>query len=285
MENTEIVTFNPQEITTYGNRLLNIIIKHEEARSSAENALRQADNRDQIIDFGLTRVAMYLYENRELDLYSVYSDRKEDSMRLYQAILSETGVLSKRIDEETERVIYDYTDSDLKGKYEFNEELRRTDVEEYKRRRSRRTSLNIRLQRVCKAAVTLIDSGATMANLTITQDVDGNPCAKITKGPSEVMGNKDVVQIHSRSVAPVEGASATPTITGLAKISDKKRRKKPEPKAVAEPVEDVSQRDFTLIVNAAIDAIRGLDGNPSPNQTQQLRLLMTEIKNCGIVFV
>lgn len=278
-----IVAFDPKAIATYGNQMLSIIVQHEEAREDAELALRQADEREKIIDFELTRVALYLHGEEKIDLYAIYQDGKDSSSKLYRAILTETGVLARKVDDATDKVIYDFTDNALKGKFEFSEELKEKDQDEYKKRRSRRNALNMRLARVCKAAVALFEAKTTANDLQISKnDKTGELEAVITKGPKEVMGKEGTVQIHSKSVSPVEGATATPTITGLAKLADTKHKGVAESKQKAEATDKKAPAaaDFTAVINAAIMAVKGKEGVLSAQEKALLQNLAAEIKAC-----
>lgn len=276
-----IVVFDPKAVATYGNQMLNVIVQHEEAREDAERAIRQADEREKIIDFELTRVALFLHKDEKIDLYGIYQEDKNSSTRLYRSILVETGVLKRDVDTEADKVVYDFTDKALKGKFDFNEELKEKDEEEYKKRRSRRNALNMRLARVCKAAIALYEAKATTDDLQIAKDEEsGELQAVITKGPKEVMGKEGKVQIHSKSVSPVEGASATPTITGLAKLADNVHKPKTESKQKAESTDKKapSDNDFASVVNAAIMVVKAKEGKVTAQEKQLLTNLQKEIE-------
>lgn len=280
-----VVTFDPKAVATYGNQMLNVIVQHEDAREDAERALKQAGEREKVIDFELTRVALHLHTEEKIDLYAIYDDNRESSARLYRSILVETGVLAKKIDDETDKVLYDFTDDALKGKFDFNEDLKEKDEGEYKKRRSRRNALNIRLQRVCKAALALFEAKATTDNMQIAKDEEsGELNAVITKGPKEVMGKEGTVQIHAKSVSPVEGATATPTITGLAKFSDTKHKPAKEPASKAETESsnrnEGGAKDFAATINAAIMVVKAKEGKVTTQEKAQLKNLLTEIENC-----
>jgi len=278
-----LVAFDPKAIATYGNQMLNVIVQHEEARESAEIALRQADEREKIIDFELTRVALHLHKEEKIDLYGIYADGKESSSKLYRSILTETGVLARKVDDETDKVVYDFTDTALKGKFEFSEDLKEKDEEEYKKRRSRRNALNMRLARVCKAAVALYEAKATAEDMQISKNEEtGELNAIIAKGPKEVMGKSGTIQIHSKSVSPVDGATATPTISGLAKLADQQHKTKPSSKQETESTDKKAPAaaDFTAVINAAIMAVKAKEGKTSAQEKTLLQNLANEIKAC-----
>lgn len=280
--NAALIEFNPKAIATFGNQMLTVLVEHEEAKENAERAMRQAGEREKVIDFELARVALHLHADEKIDLYQIFDAKRESSTRLYRTILLETGALARTVDEETDKVIYDFTDATIKGKFDFNEELKEKDEEEYKKRRSRRNGLNMRLARVCKAALALAEANATTDDMKISQGEDGELNAVITKGPSEVMGKEGEVQIHSKSVSPVEGASSTPTITGLAKLSDKKHKEEPASKNATETTtrDEIANQDFLAIINAAIVAVRAKEGTVDAQEAQVLKNLLTEIQKC-----
>lgn len=278
-----IVVFEPSAIAAYGNQMLNVIVQHEDARENAEAALRQADEREKIIDFELTRVALFLHHEEKIDLFAIYADGKETSSKLYRSILTETGVLARKVDNETDKVVYDFTDEALKGKFEFSEDLKEKDEDEYKKRRSRRNALNMRLARVCKAAVALFEAKATADDMQITKDeATGELRAVISKGPSEVMGKSGEVQIHSKSVSPVEGGTATPTISGLAKLADNNHKPVAASKSETETTDKKfpAAADFVAVINAAIMAVRGKENTVTAAEKALLMTLANEIKTC-----
>lgn len=282
-----ITVFDPKAVATFGNTILDVIVHHEEAKQGAERALKQATEREKIIDFELTRVALFLHmsDDHEVDLYQIYEPGKQNSSRLYRSILTETGVLKRVDDPKTDKIMYDFTDKALKGKFDFTEELKEKDEAEYTRRRSRRNALNMRLQRVCKAALALFEAKATPDDTQIVRDDDtGELKAVLTKGPKEVMGKEGTIQIYSKSVSPVEGATVTPTITGLSKYADTKHKKDKEP--ASKSATETSNRneggakDFAATINAAIMVVKALEGNPNTQQKAQLKNLLTEIEKC-----
>jgi len=277
-----IIEFNPNAIETYGNSILNVIVQHEEARNQAEHALAQANEREKVIDFELCRTVLWMHQDEQIDLHAIYDGNKDSSQKLYRDILVKTGALERRVDENSDRIIYDFTDPKVAGKFDFTKELEEADPDEYKKRRSRRNGLNLRLARVCKAAVALNEADATTDDMRIEKTEDGGLEAVITKGPAEVMGEEASVQIFSKSVSPVEGASVTPTVTGLAKLADSVHK----PKTSKADVEQASRNeggsvaDFHAVMNAAIMAIRGLEGEPDRSQIDLLNAVMAEIGKC-----
>lgn len=280
-----LVTFDPKAVATFGNQILNVIVNHEQARDAAELELRQAGEREKVIDFELTRVALHLHTKEEVDLYVIYDEKRDTTAKLYRQILVSTGVLTRTIDDETDNVLYAFTDEKLKNKFYFDEALKEKDENEYKSRRSRRNGLNMRLARVCKAALALYEAKATPDDMQVTKDDEtGELSAVITKGPKEVMGKEGKVQIHAKSVSPVEGATATPTITGLAKFSDNKHKPVSETASKANIEsggrEEGGAKDFTATVNAALMCIKALEGNPNAKQKALLKNVLTEIEKC-----
>lgn len=286
-----VVAFDPKAVATYGNKMLHVLVQHEDAKSEAEKQLQQAGEREKVIDVELARVALHLHKEEKIDLFAIYAGNKDASSKLYRSILVETGAMSRTLDETTDRAVYDFTDEALKGKFYFDEELKKSDEAEYTKRRSRRNSLNIRLQRVCKAALALFEAGANVENIQVEKSDDGELSAVITKGPKEVMGSsanaqgEGRIQLHAKSVPAVEGATVTPTITGLAKVADSQHKAKPASKDEIETAksakgEKASGEDFLAIVNAAIMAIRNKEGKVSASERTILKTLLTETEKC-----
>ncbi len=217
---TEIIEFEPKEVGTFGNKILSALVTTEDQKKAAENKLHVADSQEKLIDFKLTQVALFLHATDKVDLFKIFQGNKEVTSVLYRTILTHMGVLERKVNDVDDIITYDFTDKKLKGKFDYTAELNKKDPEEYNKRRSRRNSLNMRLAKVCKAALALHESGASVANMQITADDDGEFQAEITKGPKEVMGKETTVQIHTKSVAKLDGAIATPTISGLAKVAE-----------------------------------------------------------------
>lgn len=283
---TAITTFDPKEVATFGNSMLKVLVQHETDKESAERQLEQANAREEVINFELARVALFLHAEERVDLYNVYEDTKESSSKLYRTILVETGVLARKVDEATDKVVYDFTDEALENQFNFSEELKSSDEEEYKRRRSRRNALNMRLAKVCKAALALHEAQATIDDMALTQENDGSLTATISKGPADVMGEVGTVQIMNKSVAPVTGATVSPTISGLARVADKAHKTtKLSSKNDAETStrkDSVDTKDFTAIVNAALIAIRSCEGTFTATQRTLLKNVLTELQEAGI---
>lgn len=221
---TEIVEFAPSEVGTYGNKILSALISTEDQKKAAETKLNVADSQEKLIDFKLTQVALFLHATDKVDLHKIFQNNKEMTSILYRTILTNMGVLERKVNDADDTITYDFTDKKLKGKFDYTAELNKKDPEEFNKRRSRRNALNMRLSKVCKAALALHDSGATVTNMQISADDDGELHAEITKGPKEVMGKETKVQIHSKSVNKLDGAIATPTISGLAKVAETKHK-------------------------------------------------------------
>jgi hypothetical protein len=295
-----LIAFDPKAVASFGNQMLGVIVQHEEDREHAEHALRQAEEREKIIDFELTRVALFLHIEEKIDLYNIYEEDKNSSSRLYRAILMETGALVRKVDDTNDQVLYDFTDEMLKGKFEFENaiasyqfkpsedgstkrEYTEAVVEDHKHRRSRRNALNMRLARVCKASIALFEAKATTADMQITKDeATGELQAVISKGPSEVMGKSGTVQIHSKSVSPVEGAKVTPTISGLAKHADSVHKTVSASKSKAETTDKKTPlaADFFAVINAAIMAIKSKEGKVSAQEKALLQNLVSEATTC-----
>ena len=129
--NREVIAFKPNEIEAFGNRVINFILQHDADKAEAEARLAQASNRENFIDFELTRVALHLHNEEKIDLYLLYSDNKNDASRLYRSILMETGAVKRIIDEKTDNITYEFTDPAIRDKFYFDDELKKEDEQEF----------------------------------------------------------------------------------------------------------------------------------------------------------
>jgi len=288
MTNTEIaiVQFDANAIATLGNQFLSGILMHEAAVDAAKTEILEGEKRENFIDFEMTKAVLHLHGTESVDLYKIYGDKKASQI-LYRQILTELGVLAKTITEE-DTVEYTFTDPALKDQFYLDGNLKETDEPEYLRRRSRRNSLNIRLARVCKAAIALHDANATPADLSYRDNEDGTRSAMITKGPRDVMGKDVSVSINSDARKPLEGAKFSPSITGLAKQADSMHKEAAVSKDAAEsattkPGEGVSgEADMLAVANTLVMMIKGREGKFSKTEETVLLSLLTVIKETGI---
>lgn len=285
-QGTELVTFNPTEVATFGNRFLGLILAHEIAREDAEKAIADAEKREDFIDIELTKAALALQEADKIDLFQIYGG-KDYSAALYKALLVEIGVYRVETDK-LHKQHFVFTDDSLAEAYEYDDDLKKSDETEYKRRHSRRVALNVRLARCCKAALALFEAGATMADVQYKDNEDGTRSPVITKGPVEVMGNQKEVVIHSKNTALVEGATVRPTLGSLAKFSDDKHKEKPakEDAGSAGNIESqtrkageggTSEQDFLALANAFLMAVRGREGQFSETEIASMKNVLTEV--------
>jgi len=303
--NTSLIVFNPTEVEAFGNTFLNTIVAHELVKEEAEAQLQAANERESFIDFELTRAVMFLHSKGKLSAHDIFGDKK-DSEKLYRQLLIDLGVLKRTITDD-DKVVYDFTDPALRGQFYFGQdeqdrlykEYRRAGVEEevakaraeaeIKRRRSRRNLLNWRLARAFKATVALVDSGATLADLTYVEGPNGQLQPQIRKGPAEIMGTKaEPVLIYTKAAAKAEGATQMPTLGGLVKVAEAKA--KPSESASAGRTDDtrpttdgpVDEKDFLASVNTVTMVVKGREGQFSEPEKTALKNLLTLLKECGI---
>lgn len=303
MQANEIVVFEENAVAEFGNKFLSAMLQHELLKEEAENELHRAANRESVIDTQFLQAIMHLHASEEIDVYRVYGDKQESSA-LYRGVLVSLGVLSRRVTE-TDRVIYEFTDTNLSGAYDFvsgiasykydaekdkdnaGPEYPEDVVAEHKRARSRRNALNIRMQRVCKAAAALLDAKATTADIVLEQDASGEMVPKITKGPAEVMGKADAIEIQTGNSAKVEGATQTPTISGLAKVADATHKTQPVKKDGGEgnatnSASVSAEGDFVALINTALRAIQQREGEFSDTEKTAMKSLKTILGENGI---
>lgn len=300
----DLVIFNPTAVTEFGNKFVAAMLQHELRKEAAEAELQAASEREGFFDFELTRAAMFLHndENAGVNVYDVFGD-KADVEKLNRSVLLALGVIERTITDD-DKVVYDFTDPAIRGSYSFGADVEKTLVKQHqkegkseeeakalvkgeiKQRRSRRNALNIRLKRCIKAAVALLDAKATPDDLQYTQTTAGELVPVIAKGPKEVMGNsKKPVVIHSKNAAKMEGASAVPSMSGIASVAETKHTKKPSSKDETETSnrnEGKSEEDFLALVNATGQAIKNREGNFSDAEKTALANLATFLSESGV---
>lgn len=294
-----IVLFNPTEVAVMGNRFLAAIAAHEIAVEAAQEEIQRGAKREAFIDTEMIKACIFLHndEASSVDLYKIFGEKK-DSEILFRAILVALGVLRRNVTED-DRVEYEFTDATLKEQYYFpasmndpkkesesaEEYLARTS--EYMKRRSRRNSLNIRLARCVKAAIALLEAGATADNIVYRTNESGANEIVLTAGPKEVFGEEKEVVIVSGNAAKMKGATQTPTLSGIVKVADEKHKTKPAAKgdsgegATRKPTDGVAsgtEQDFLALVNATLMSIKGREGKFADAEKAVLKNLLEVIK-------
>lgn len=301
-QSTELVMFNPTEIAVFGNKLLAAIVMHEAIKEEAEAALQQAAKQENFFDVEIAKALVHLHNEETIDLYKVYGDDKQSSASLYRQILVSLGVLKRTITDD-DTVEYAFTDKALENQYYFpssmndakketeTDEEYKTRTAEYVRRRAQRNALNNRLSRCCKAAIALIESGADASSLVYRENKDtGAVEVVLTKGPAEVVGTKGEVVIVTGNAAKAEGATLTPTFSGLAKVADAKHKVAPAAAKSGEgatrketdgkPSENPEQ-DFLAMGNTFLMMIKGREGVFTDTERTVMMNIFTEIKGLG----
>lgn len=286
-----ITVFKADEIAEFGNKLLRALVVSDAAVAEAEKTLNNASKLDVFVDVEMTKAALFLQENDRIDLLKIYGN-KNDSAVIYRALLTEMGVL-KRIVTDDDKVIYEFTDPLLAGEYNYNEELKKKDETEYNRRSSRRNALNIRLNKIIRAAVALYESGTRPEHMVYKQDTDGSTVAVITKGPDAVKGEdlEIVLKPGVGKAGKAKGATHTASLNGLAKLADSEHREKePESKSGIEgtTLKDGetsttnSEENFLATANTLIRMINGREKTFSDPERTVLKNILTTIKESGI---
>lgn len=300
-QSTDLVIFDQNEIAVFGNKLLAAIVLHEAIREEAEAALQQASKQENFFDVEIAKALVFLHSEETIDLYKIYGDDKASSASLYRQILVSLGVLKRTITDD-DTVEYAFTDTLLENNYYFpssmndpkkegeSEEAYKTRTSDYTRRRAQRNALNNRLARCCKAAIALIESGADASSLVYRENKDtGAVEVVLTKGPKEIVGTKGEVVIVTGNAAKAEGASLTPTFSGLAKVADAKHKVAP---AAAKSGEGATRKetdgtatnaeaDFLALMNTAVMAIKSREGVFTDTERTVMLNLFNEIKGLG----
>ena len=281
MSNNDLVLFDPKQVAVLGNRFLGAIVAHELAREHAEKEISDASRRENFIDLEFTKCAMYLHGEERIDLFKIYGSN-QDSAVLYRSILVELGVLKRTISD-NDTVEYSFTDPKLETQFHFPNSLKEQDEAEFLRRRSRRNSLNIRLARCCKAAIAMIESKATVSDITYRENAETKEReAVISKGPKEVMGKAKEAVIHTKNTAKIDGAEYTPTIAGLARVSDAKHKTTAkndvETSTRAAGDKGANEADFLAMANAFIMVVKGREKTFSEAEKTAMKNVLTELK-------
>lgn len=298
MSNTEMIVFRANAIAEFGNRLLTAIVQHETIKEEAEAALANAAKQENFFDVEIAKALVHLQGEEAIDLYKVYGDDKQSSASLYRQILVSLGVLKRTITD-NDTVEYAFTDPALEKQYYFpssmndpkkeneSEEAYKARIADYTSRRAKRNALNTRLQRCCKAAIALIEAGATVEDLQYRENDAGMVEVVLKKGPTEVVGTKGEVVIVTGNAAKAEGASLTPTMSGLAKVADNKHKVAPAAAKTGESAtrketdgkaSSNSEEDFLALVNTLLMAVKSREGVFTDTEKTALASLGNEIK-------
>ncbi len=285
---TALVKFTAKEVGNFGNTFLKALVNAESVKNDATRALQQVEEQETFLDFEFTRAALFLHEKEKVNLLKIYDNDKKATSILYRNILTHIGVLKRTVTED-DIVEYNFTDPTLNDVYYFDAALKEKDEAEYTRRRNRRNSLNIRMARVIKGAIALVDADASSKDLVYKKDEKtGNQVPVITKGPKEVLGKSEEVRIFAKTGSKQEGASYASTIGGLAKVADGKHKEKPTSSAetsstTQKPGEGVvGESDFIATVNTLMSMVKGREGEFSDGEKIVLKNLLTTITNNGI---
>ncbi len=279
---TDIVKFDPKTVATIGNKVLGAILMHEEAKQEAQTALEKAEKREGFIDFELTKIALHLHNEDKIDLHDIYGD-KDATTRLNRAMLVEMGVMQRSIDDANDRVVYSYTDKQIEAQYKVENPGKDAPEDRqaaFVAARSRRNALNIRFKRVFKAALSMADAKATPNDIQIVEK-DGANVAQINKGPKAVMGKAKSVVVSERTATKEEGATFSPTLTGLGKVSDEKYAPKTtatsdeKGKTRADGENGTSEEDFLAMLNGTMNVVKGREGEFSKQEDQAMKNLLT----------
>lgn len=289
----QLTEFKINSVAEFGPQILNTILLQDSEKEKLDAAVHQSEQREQFIDFNLTKMALALHQkfsddkDSPTDLFKVYSEQRQEASALYRNILVHTGVLEKKVEEvspDNFRATYSFKDPKLSDKFYFTSELKTQDEEEYKRRRSRRNALNLRLNRACKAALALHEAGAKPSDMQIKENAKTKIVeASIKTGPKEIFGaTNEPIVISSGSKQPLDGASVSPTITGLASVSDNAHKTATKNSTEQANKKTESQKDIDALLNTALMTIRKLaDANSATDaQKSVIKNILTEAQRC-----
>ncbi len=226
-----LVPFKANAVEKFGNNFMIALIAQAGLEEEASKAMAAAGEAKAFLSFEITKAIFSIAHKskgskNEVDVYAIFGTIK-DVERLNNRILVEMGVKKKIVDDETDEVKYIWTDDAVKSAYDVSVELKEKDEPEYNRRINNKKRLNSRLSEACKAAATLMDHGLNHDDLFYSEDATtGQYIPTIKNAPKQIGGEAGVVQMNSRK--PVKGATLSPTMTSLVKISTDRHKDTPK---------------------------------------------------------
>lgn len=217
-----LVPFKANQVEKFGNNFMIALIAQAGLEEEASKQMAAAGEAKAFLSFEITKAIFSIAHKTkgtksEVDIYGIFGSIK-DVERLNNRILVEMGVKKKIVDDETDEVKYIWTDDSVKASYDVSVELKEKDEPEYIRRNNNKKRLNARLSDACKAAATLMDHGLSPDDLFYSEDqTTGGYVPTIKNAPKQIGGEAGMVQMNSRK--PVKGATLSPTMSSLVKIS------------------------------------------------------------------
>lgn len=214
--------FNANEITKYGNQVLDFVLRIAEADEEYKSIGEQLETARQNGSFQLMQALMHMHETDEkFNIFAIFEGGKAVE-RLNTRILTKMGVITRVPDPDGENIITQWSNEQVRDQYAYSLVDKEKDPKEYKRRFDNRKRLNIAFSNAAKAAIALIDNG-TKADEVKFVEQDGAVRPVIEKAPAEITGEtKGPVTFGERKVAT--GAKMSPTLSSLVKLASDKHK-------------------------------------------------------------
>jgi hypothetical protein len=282
-----VPTFESTAVGEYGNKVARaLLLQFAYDEDLAERTAAAEESRG-LIGFELTKAVMNLQqENEKVNIYAIWEGGKAVE-KLNTRLLVAMGVMSRIADEESDSVIYKWSDAENEKAYNYSAVDKEKDKDEYQRRFNNRKRLNIALSNACKSAIGLLDEGTKAENLKITQ-VEGEAPKAVIENPPEAIAGKDkdgnkptVVEFGKRTIAA--GATHSPTMASLIKIAtDKHKAAEGESTERSDKGADrsgeakiaMTDEAFGGIVNNLKRAIVAQEGTFTPDMVKQMQSLI-----------
>ena len=270
----EIVAFDKKAPAQFGNDFLaNLVMVAAIDEELQEKAAKVADAKSNL-GFEMTRAVFELASaaKNKIDVYAVFG-KAGDVAKLNTRLLVAMGV-QKRTMTEDDEVVYNWTDKKVESLYAYTAALKQENPAEYEKRFRNRKRLNQRLAEACKATATLMDSGNKPGDLVYQKNDTGEFVPVIKNAPKEIAGESDNVALGGRTTLP--GASKSPTMGSLVKISTEKHKANKEPTKGKDGESGntaklgMKDEDFGAICNQLIRAIKAQEGKLTEDMRKQL---------------
>lgn len=277
----ELTPYSENAVAEFGNKFMFTLVAQAGAEEEAQKLMAAAGEAKQYLSFEMTRAVFDLSVKHEegkdaVDVYSVFGNAK-DVQKLNTRILVHMGVLRREIAED-DTVQYAWTDDLIKNLYEYSEELKKSDLEEYTRRFNNRKRLNMRLNEAYRAVAILRDQGLSTDDLFYSEAEDGSMVPTIRNAPKAIGGDEGVIQMNARK--PVKGATLSPTMASLVKLANEKHKSEPKgdradkgEQRKGEAQLGMNDEAFGRIVNTLRNAISAQEGEFTEDMKKQIKAL------------
>lgn len=260
-----IVTFETGAVATYGNKFLNFVHSHEQAKEAAEAAILQANNRDAVIDTQLLQAVLFLHHDEQIDVMSALHGNAAVK-KLNQATLIALGVQTWTSPAAGEAPVLTYTDANIAELYDVSNVDKESP--DYAARSSRRVALNQKLKRAYESAIAILDANGTYESIVTVEGDNGELRTVLRAGPKEIMGDQSEVVLGSRGAAKANGATLAPTLTSLSRVTraahdngeDATSKGATETATRKDGEGTVDKEDFLAMLNAFTNAVKGREG-------------------------